>query len=244
MKKALIGLFILMVGFNAYAEDPLSKKEINWLKSTNEAKELGCDSFSNRVYSKITPLKIEKEKSIFDNQKVFSNSQFVCAVGMNYKNNTYTMSIVEVVNINGVNAQIYHSNGSGGVGNGDSTEKESWLFGCSKDKMNDEITCYLNNNDLYVYKDKNGYLISIGRNHFPSKDSFIRVNEEAPIKSGEKGYLNRNKSNLLMSKLSSKDAVTTRYVEWPYDRNKDSEVGMVNFDAAKQVVNKVFDNYH
>ncbi|MEX0397250.1 hypothetical protein KDV94_15350, partial [Providencia rettgeri] len=98
-------------------------------------------------------------------------------------------------------------------------------------------------NDLYIYKDKNGYLISIGRNHFPSKDSFIRVNEESPMKSGEKGYLDRNESKSLISRLSSKDTVTTRYVEWPYDRSKDSDVGMANFDTAKQVLDKVFDNY-
>ncbi|MEQ4731276.1 hypothetical protein ABN075_04445 [Providencia rettgeri] len=242
MRKVLM-ISVLCSSFYANAGDPLSKKEINWLKSTNEAKELACDSFSNSVYSKIKPLKIEKEKSTFNGKKIFSNSKFICDVKMDYKNNTYKMSVIEDVHINGVNTRIYHSNGSGGVGNGDSTDKESWLFGCSKDKMSDDVTCYLNNNDLYIYKDKNGYLISIGRNHFPSKDSFIRVNEESPMKSGEKGYLDRNESKSLISRLSSKDTVTTRYVEWPYDRSKDSDVGMANFDTAKQVLDKVFDNY-
>lgn len=235
---------VVFFSISANAEDPLSKKEISWLKGTNEAKELGCDSFSNRAYSKITPLKIEKEESIFDNKKLFSNSQFVCDVGKNYQNNTYKMSIVEVVNINGVTVKLYHSNGSGGIGNGSSIDKDSWLFGCSKDKMNDEITCYLNNNDLHLYKDKHGYLISVGRNHFPSKDSFIRINKDEPIKTGDKGFLNRDKSSSLVGTISSKDTVTTRYVEWPHDRSKDSEVDMTNYDVAKQVLDKVFDNYH
>ncbi|MGJ3349403.1 hypothetical protein AAZR23_07890 [Morganella sp. Je.2.23] len=244
MKKVLIAAVCCLMSAGVMAGDKLSNKEIKWLQSTDQAKTLACDKFSNEAYSKLPPKPIIISKSVFDNKSIFDNSVRVCGVAKVDNGKSYSMSIAEEIVIDGVKVSVHHVDGSGRVGNGGYGDSESWGFGCKKEMMHDNVICYISNGDLYIYRDKIGHTIVVGKNHFPNSATLLRVNKDSPVKSGDKGMFDRNLSESLIKKISSIDSISTRYVEWPYERNIDKKINMENYDIAINILEKIFSNHN
>lgn len=103
-----------------------------------------------------------------------------------------------------------------------------WNFSCSKDKFNGRKSCSLSraHSDVMVSIFGGRDSVYIGQNHYPRTQSVIKIDNNASV------YGNEGSSNTpskVIEQMKKGKTAYTRYKEWPYEYNKDSEVDLSGF---------------
>jgi len=150
----------------------------------------------------------------------------------------------EIGVINGVNYHIkYNGTGifAGGKDNGIYGSgydfRQNWRVLCTKDAITDGKKCTLLKPDISITTYPDGkYLLGVGYNHFPGSEVFLRIDDEASIStpSSNGGIFDFNTSSMLVEKMKAAKKITTRYTEWPYQKNIDKSSNMFGFNEALQ----------
>ncbi len=240
MNRLLLIAGILMLSTYSMSAQ-LTQQEINWLNSTPEVKQLKCDSFDFN-YEKMEKKQITVTPSIFKNKKIINDSKLNCNIRNNYERGTYDLLVKEQLIINEMSIGIYHSEGSGIIGN-DYSDAKTWHTECKTDSMTDEYTCAIRNKDLVIIRDESGYIIVVGSSHFPDKAALIRLDKNKPTESGDKGVYTYQQSEEIVNGMQTAKAVTTRFIRWPYEKYVDGNVDMTNYTTAKKVLDLIYENH-
>lgn len=242
MRYVLIGLLLTSFVVVSYAK-PMTKKKVAWLETQQGVKKIGCDEYEDSSYSSTGRESFSIKKSAFKHDKLFENSKLTCDLWDDY-GKPY-LHVIEKTKIDGVDVRFFHSDGSGTVGDRNyGKDDKSWGTGCKKDTMTDEVICYARQNDMNIFRDKEGYVIRVGSNHYPGSVANLRINEDSPFSSGDDGIFNRESSEQIVSKLSPENSVSTRYIEWPHKRNVDNTAIMDNYDVVKKVLDTIYENHN
>lgn len=133
---------------------------------------------------------------------------------------------------------------SGHVGKDSLTSSDYWGFGCDIDKMNDNKECFVSNNksNVDIYKNKNGYMLQIGWDHYPDRSVSIRINKNKQQKSWrEDGTFNYKISKDIIKSIRNNDEVYVRYVKWPYDNEITNQLDVSSFNEAIKLLNIIYD---
>lgn len=242
MRKILLAALMVLSGV-ASGSDKMTEKNKKWLLSQPGVSSIGCNSYEDSSYSFTGRDGFYIKESSFKKQKLFDNSNLICDLWSDLDDNKKpTLYVIEESKIDGVKVKIFQSGGSGTVGD-DYSDKSSWQVGCKTDAMTDEYNCYVYQKDIYIIRDKNGYRVAIGTDHFPNTKSYIRIDGNQPIESGNDGVFSIDDSQKIISSLSSKSKVITRFTKWPYERPIDGEIGMSKFDVSKKVLDIIFEDH-
>lgn len=242
MRKILLAALMVLSGV-ASGSDKMTEKNKKWLLSQPGVSSIGCNSYEDSSYSFTGRDGFYIKESSFKKQKLFDNSNLICDLWSDLDDKKKpTLYVIEESKIDGVKVKIFQSGGSGTVGD-DYSDKSSWQVGCKTDVMTDEYNCYVYQKDIYIIRDKNGYRIAIGTDHFPNTKSYIRIDGNQPIESGSDGVFSIDDSQKIISSLSSKSKVITRFTKWPYERPIDGEISMSKFDVSKKVLDIIFEDH-
>lgn len=239
----LVGALFFPVSSMAASVDQVTKQEIKRIKEFPEIKQLGCSSFDTSSVELDKNRNITLIASVFETNKIVSDSQILCGIDSDYATNSYKVSFKETFIIDGVPVGIQHIDGSGTIGKNYSDSK-AWHTACKSDAMTDEHTCAIMKDDLVIIKSKDGYQAIIGTKHFPNTTALIRIDKNKPIESGEKGQYSHQQSADLINEMANAKTVTTRFTQWPYEKNVDSTIDMTNFNAAKKVLDLIYDKHN
>lgn len=221
--------------------DKVTKQEIKWLESIQVVKDTGCNSFEKTGVTIDKTKDVTIEPSLFKNQKIEMSSQLVCNI--NYKNDGYAITPEEQFKLDDVNVNIHHSDGSGVIGDA-YLDSKAWHTACKADAMTDEHTCAIMKDNLVIIKSKDGYQTIIGSKHFPNTTALIRIDKNKPIESGEKGQYSHQQSAQLINDMANAKTVTTRFIQWPYEKYVDSTMDMTNFNVAKKVLDLIYEKHN
>lgn len=243
MKKSVLIPFLIIFSAAATGSDKMSEKNKKWLLSQPGVTEIGCNSYEDSTYSLAKREEFYIRDSSFNKKRLFVDSKLVCDLWSDSNNNGQPyLNVIENAKINGIPVSVFHGGGSGTVGKNYS-DKSSWHTGCKTDAMTDEFHCYVYQKNLYITKDKSGYHIFVGSEHFPNTKSFIRIDNETPLQSEEAGVFSDANSNKIVSSVSSRSKVVTRFTKWPYERFIDENIDMKYFDVAKETLDILFENH-
>ncbi|EJD6042832.1 hypothetical protein M0J40_RS09315 [Providencia rettgeri] len=239
----LVGALLFSVTSMAASVDQVTKQEIKWLESFPVVKEIGCNSY-DKVGVTIDRTKVANiNQSPFAGQRITANSNFICGIRNDYENNGYKIIKRENFKLDGVKVEIYHSDGSGVIGDA-YLDSKAWHAACKSDAMTDEHTCAIMKDDLVIIKSKGGYQAIIGTKHFPNTTALIRIDKNKPIESGEKGQYSHQQSADLINEMANAKTVTTRFTQWPYEKNVDSTMDITNFNTAKKVLDLIYEKHN
>lgn len=271
MKKiALLGLACLVLSGCGSVQKPIKKEptitmteaDINQLAQNNISKNMNelenkegfkCDIYdSNGIHNwyfleefqfvlqnKLSPL---KKSPILDSGKIY------CVIDK-YGNNiprTYNVNVVERGLINNVEYSINYSDFSGNIGNDSKSSDNYWMFGCRTDKMNDKKECSADNYyaNVSILKNKHGYLLQIGYDHYPGKKVSIRINKDKVLNSWrENGTFNYQISNNIIKSIKNNDVVYVRYVKWPYENEITNQLDVSYFKEVLRLLDTIY-NLH
>ncbi|MEN7471075.1 hypothetical protein [Providencia stuartii] len=239
MKKLLLGVLLTSFVAVSYGK-PMSKKDIKWLESQEAVKDIGCNEYSDRTYSKQKKGKVEIAESVFKTDKLFDESKLTCE--LTEDNDIFSVIVIEKAIIDGKKVEVYHSSSSGYV-NVTNDPFDDWSFKCQKDAMTDEVACGMNQNGFTIEKDSNGYRIQIGYEHFPESLAYIRVDKGKPIESERNGMYSRETAKLIVDSLSDESDVTIRYTRWPIQKPVDKKMNMEGFNSAKKAMDILLSSY-
>lgn len=108
------------------------------------------------------------------------------------------------------------------------TSHLDWKTACSKDRFNGSKSCTLSkmHSDVMVFIIDGRYNVHVGRNHFPRSKSIIKIDDHAPIY-GYEGTSNTPQKAIEQMKKGK--VAYTRYKEWPYEYDRDSDVDLTGF---------------
>ena len=219
------------------------KKNIDWVKSGAERLGMECDEYVDSTFSLGEKNNLVEEKSIFIKKRILPNSSRFCtAVTDIYHDDKIPLMVVEKSRINNIDVSIYHSDGSASLGS-DYSDKASWSYRCEKDKMNDKVECYMRQDYFFVFKDSGGYTISVGKEHFPGRNVYVRVGKGKPFITGDSGVFGKSSSRNVISSALKNNYMVTRYTEWPYDSPIDKEVNLDYFNDAIKLLDTIYSNY-
>jgi hypothetical protein len=213
---------------------PVSEKEISLIKSLNGVDSLKCASYLDKRFSQSNNKIYKVKRDSLKKTPFIDGGEITCEVSSNIWNwdETEVMSVEHGV-INGANYTLYHSDGSGSVGDGDA----SWSFGCSKDAITDKKECSMYNKEMKIYREANGYSVVVGSEHFPGRRSYIRVDGGKPSVGNDHGYFPR--ASGVISSITNNSNIIVRYTKWPYDYVIDTEINTSNFEQAKYIFDRV-----
>ncbi|MCW2258434.1 hypothetical protein M2263_004525 [Providencia alcalifaciens] len=239
----LVGVLLLPLISMAASVDQVTKQEIKRIKESSEIKELGCESFDTSGVKLDQKKLVTVVQSVFKNNKVVDESKISCSVRGDYSTNSYKISWVESFLVGNVKVRIHHTDGSGTIGNSYSDSK-AWHTACKTDAITDEHTCAIMKDNLVVIKSKDGYQAIIGTKHFPNTTALIRIDKDKPIESSDKGQYNHQQTAELLNEMANAKAVTTRFMQWPYERYVDKTMDMTNFNTAKKVLDLIYEKHN
>lgn len=242
MKKVLIAAACCLVSAVSMAEDKLSGSDIAKLKLTKSISDIGCDSFEKFGYVKLGEKPISSGESIFKSKKLYDNSTLTCivetadAIGDNY--------IIKRENavVDGVSTYIYHSDGSGRVGD-DGDEKSTWHTICMSDLMTDESTCAIRNQGLTIAKNKNRYLVFVGEEVVPNSTSLIRIDKSKPSESGANGTISGTDADNIIREIGNSKEISIRFNEVGKRTSTDQKIDAGKFKAAKFILDKIYNEH-
>lgn len=121
---------------------------------------------------------------------------------------------------------------------------EGWYGSCSKDKMNDSVTCYAGKSDFSIwYSKRSGYKVDVGSDHFPGRHSFVRVGSGKPRSTSDEGSFSASASKAILKDMLAADSLALRYVKWPYDVNIDKTVSTTGVSFVMEYLKWAVDNY-
>lgn len=138
---------------------------------------------------------------------------------------------------------IYSSNGDtpiDSLGENDNTKKYNvnyqppknllfdWNYHCSVDKFNGGKFCSLSksNSEVMVSIYNNRLSVYVGKNHYPDSLSAIKIDSNQS-NYGKEGQIQNPKK--VIDQMMSGKTVFTRYQQWPYRYNQDSQVDLNGF---------------
>lgn len=121
----------------------------------------------------------------------------------------------------------------------DNSEFTKWKSNCSKDRFNNTKSCSLTKSysDVMVTIINGRYDVYVGRKHYPRTQSAIKIDERTPTY-GYEGISNTPQK--IIEQMKNGKVAYTRYKEWPYEYNKDSEVDLTGF---KEAFNQMLEEY-
>lgn len=244
MRKVLAVIYFLLMCKTATASDKMTEKNKKWLLTQPGVSEIGCNSFEDSTYSFTKRDGFYIKESSFKKPRLFEDSKLVCDLWADMDDREKpTLYVIEEAKIDDVKVKLFQSGGSGTVGR-EYSDKASWQLGCKTDSMTDEYNCYINQKHIYIVKDKDSYHVIIGSEHFPKTHSFIRIDNEKPIESGDGGIFSVEQSGEIIEALSSGSKVKTRYTKWPYENPVDENIDMKYFDVSKKVLDVIFESHN
>lgn len=245
--KIVSFLFLSTISLSSNAETVLSKKDVTWLESKPEIKELSCSSYYNSYASK-SEESISKnatfaiKEDFFREKHVFKDSQLICYFEVDvFDKNKVAVYVKEKATVDNANVLFYHWGGSGTVGNlSNNNYQSNWGVMCSVDSMSDELTCSIRQKKFVLYKKNNGYSIVVGRENDIGSKSYIRVNKDKPFVSDAGGYFSSEDTTKIISSINKDSKLTIRYIEDPSNGPIDSIIDVKYFNAAVKVLGEIY----
>jgi len=193
---------------------------------------------------------LDEEEILKLNGPLIPGGSLKCKVRFDYstmKNNKRMR--VESGEYEGVKYRIYFSDGSGAVQGLPTNNLEypndgsgtNWSTQCKVDKMDDKHWCYLDKADLRIgiWKDGVPY-VSVGGSHYPRSDISVRIDKNKPITASEKLGFTTKQSLKIIMELKQGASITTRYQEWPYQRNIDKTIEAFGFIQAWEILQNIY----
>ncbi|MBQ0716923.1 MAG: hypothetical protein KBT76_05870 [Sulfitobacter litoralis] len=101
-----------------------------------------------------------------------------------------------------------------------------WVSGCKTDAISDANECQYSNIEAKFFATRTpsgemkGFCI-LGHD-FPGRRGAVRVDKNRAFTTDTDGCLSTNQTRALQSQLMNGQVLSVRYVEWPYDYNKDT----------------------
>ncbi|ELY4596855.1 hypothetical protein ACOZ0V_004065 [Cronobacter malonaticus] len=225
------------------ASEKMKPKDIKWLQGFPETKNIGCDIYEDSSYSTTGREGLEFSPSSFKEKKLRPDSQITCDLWAKSDDiKTPELHVSEEFLIDGVKVNIYHADASGTIGKG-YNDKSAWSSACKTDAMTDEVTCYVSHNSFYVFRDKSGYQVLVGAEHFPGTFAYVRIGKDKPFSSGEGGVFSASDSIKIIESIDKQSSVSTRYTRWPYERPVDEKLDVKYFRQAKVVLDLIYDKH-
>lgn len=131
---------------------------------------------------------------------------------------------VETGSVDGVSFEIYRD-GSGTT--------SGWDRHCAVDPMTDERLCLVTQGDISIIVNRNGVsIISIGSEHFPGSQVFLRIDEAVAQVTAPPGWGGAAAVKLI-SKMASGKKLVTRYTKWP---DRAATDGVTQSEGLKQSI--------
>lgn len=110
------------------------------------------------------------------------------------------------------------------------TIKNEWTYGsCYKDRFNGAKICSMHNKNIMIAIINGEQNIYIGNNHYPGKKTAVKIDNGITYY-GKEGYFYNSK--VIIEDMKKGNVIYTRYVEWPYEYNVDSEISLIGFTKA------------
>lgn len=106
------------------------------------------------------------------------------------------------------------------------SEISDWYPVCNKDRFNGSKSCTLSKDTVLVMLKDGTYAVPVGKRHYPRSKSAIKIDNHATIY-GYEGISESPKK--VIEQLKQGKKVFTRYQEWPYQHNRDSEIDLTSF---------------
>lgn len=130
------------------------------------------------------------------------------------------------------NTYNYYPDGSGSVSPLGGSALSGWSIDCQKDAMNDRRNCKVRSYDaklvlLYDFGASPKW-VCITAHDFPGRRGQIRLDSKLPMTTDRDGCVRGS----IASDLRKASTVTVRYVEWPYDYNKDHSAAVGGLGEA------------
>lgn len=154
---------------------------------------------------------------------------------------------VVVGSVNGVTF-LYRSNGFGLLATSSDMDwqkmsrQNSWGVECTKDAIEDYVSCRLTRDDLLVVLfDDRRLRVIVGKDHYPDSEVAVRIDEGLPFR-GEIGFRG-DTATAIVEGLENGTMVVTRYQEWPYRTNVDRRLTLFGFREALQFLRWEVDRF-
>ncbi|HHG0780756.1 TPA: hypothetical protein ACPUHJ_005048 [Klebsiella pneumoniae] len=245
--KIVFCLFLSIISLSSNAESVLSKKDIAWLGSKPQIKELSCSAYYNSYASRgeVSISKnatFEVKENFFREKHVFKDSKLICYFEVDaFDKNKVTVYVKEMAAVDNASVLFYHWGGSGTIGDlGKDNHQSNWDLMCSVDSMNDELTCAISQKNFVLYKKNDGYSIVVGGGGYMGSKSYIRVNKDKPFVSDAGGYFSPEDTTKIISSINNDSKLTIRYTEDPSNRTIDTIMDMKYFNAAVKVLGEIY----
>lgn len=113
------------------------------------------------------------------------------------------------------------------------------MSGCDIDKFTGSKNCSMSKDDLIVYIHKGKTFFIVGVDHFPRRSSALRIDGNKPIYGSEGAFQNNAK---ILEQFKTGKVVNTRYVQWPYEINRDAETSLDGFNEAYKELQRQYRN--
>ncbi|SMG61748.1 hypothetical protein SAMN03159353_105714 [Cedecea sp. NFIX57] len=221
----------------------MKPKDVKWLQGFSETRNIGCDLYEDSSYSTTGREGLEFIPSSLKEKKLRPDSKITCDLWAKTDDiKTPVLHVSEEFNIEGVRVNIYHSDASGTIGK-DYNDKGAWNSACKTDAMTDEVTCYVSHKSFYLFRDKSGYRVLVGGEHFPGTLAYVRIGKGKPIASGEGGVFSSSDSVSIVDSIDKHSSISTRYTRWPYERTIDENLDVKYLPQAKTVLDLIYDNH-
>ncbi|WP_338494188.1 hypothetical protein VRB23_06720 [Erwinia aphidicola] len=236
-------LCTLLLPSLSHAGEKMKPKDIEWLQGIPEVKSIGCDAYEDSSYSTTGREGLEISETSFKEKRLNPDSKVTCDLWA--KTNDLKIPVLQVkesFKVDGVNVNIFHSDASGTIGK-DYSDKSAWSTACKTDTMTDDVTCYVSHKSFYIIKNKTGYNVLVGSEHFPGTVAYVRIDKQKPISSGKDGVFSSDDSLKIIESVSKQGIVSTRYTKWPYEAPVDEKLDTKYFEQAKKILDLIFDNH-
>ncbi|HDS1796977.1 MULTISPECIES: hypothetical protein [Pseudomonas] len=159
--------------------------------------------------------------------------------------NHNVMHRIETGVLDGIKYRFYYSDGSGLVqGLAENVldvlkdkYSENWSLRCRKDEMNDTHYCSMTREALTIGAfGATSRFVSVGSEYFPGSSIAIRVDKQEPITAPANPGFTNSQETALIAAMSTGTSALTRYVQWPYEANKDKKISLFGFKSALAII--------
>ncbi|MDP8175370.1 hypothetical protein [Phocoenobacter skyensis] len=225
------------------------KNKLDEVKKDQSVIDQKCEIFEDfRIKGLKTDGKYRVIKSTILNRPLFKDGKIVCSI-FNTEG-TNKVLVGENGIIDGLKYHVSYIDGGAKIGDDawkgireyKNREKLKNVL-CNEDKITDKKTCRIYfGEDLEFVKTKGKFYLYVGKNHFPGRKSYIRLNKNRAITTGNNGFLSKNARKLYLS-IKNDDSLVVAYTEWPYDNEKQSEIDTDRIETVRMIFEKISDEY-
>ncbi|MBE5251837.1 hypothetical protein [Mixta mediterraneensis] len=240
MKKAVFAALLCLFGLPVFASVSLTPNEVEWLKSKADAASLNCDTYSKEGKKSVKGLKISIPDAYYSKYRLLPESKLNCLLMEDHLGSGVNQLVVnEVANIDGNEVEIPHHLGAAIIkGN---SESEQWVAACSKDAIDDSVTCNIHQKNLFIFKQGNGYTVVAAGRGAQRGTSFVRVDKSKALKSNSDGRFDVDQSQAIISAFTEGKKAIVRSPSSDGD-NQDETISLGNFTSALKVMNLMADS--